>query len=54
MVDTDSPKFVLGKKIGYSLVTYIAVCLVIKGTKIIMKSGRALLITSLVPGATLL
>ena len=43
MVDTNSPEFQIGKKIGYVLMTYIGVRLIIKGTKIIIKSGRLLL-----------
>ena len=52
MVDSSSPEFGLGKKLGYLLMTYIGVRLIIKGTKIIIKSGRALLIIKLLPGAT--
>ena len=40
-----SPEFQIGKKIGYVVMTYIGVRLVIKGTKIIIKSCRALVNT---------
>ena len=50
MVDTNSPEFILGKKIGHVLMTYIGVCMIIKGTKLVLKLGRALIITSSVPG----
>ena len=43
MVDTNSPAFQIGKKIGYAFITYVGVSLVIKATKIIIKSGYALL-----------
>lgn len=36
MVDTNSPEFVIGKKIGHLLMTYIGVRMIIKGTKIIL------------------
>jgi len=45
MVDSNSPEFQIGKKIGYILMTYIGVRLVIKGTKIILKSCKALINT---------
>lgn len=44
MVDPNSPEFQIGKKIGYVLMTYVGVRLVIKGTKIILKSCKALII----------
>jgi hypothetical protein len=43
MVDTNSRAFQIGKKIGYGLMTYIGIRFIIKGTKIIIKSGRVLL-----------
>lgn len=43
MVDTNSPEFQIGKKIGYAFGTYIGIRLIIKGTKIIIKSGRVIL-----------
>jgi hypothetical protein len=42
MVDPNSAEFQIGKKIGYALMTYIGIRLIIKGTKIIIKSGRVL------------
>ena len=45
MVDPKSPEFEIGRKIGYILMTYVGVRLVIKGTKIILKSCRALINT---------
>ena len=38
MVDTNSPEFQIGKKIGHALMTYIGIRLIIKGTKIVLKS----------------
>lgn len=43
MVNTNSPKFQIGKKIGHALVAYICIRLIIKGTKIVLKFGRVLL-----------
>ena len=43
MVDTNSPEFYIGKKIGYALMTYVIVRLIIKGVKIVLKSGRVLI-----------
>ena len=43
MVDTNSPAFQIGKKIGHGIMTYIGIRLIIKGTKIILKSGKILL-----------
>lgn len=43
MVDTNSPEYQIGKKIGHVFMTYIGIRLIIKGTKIIIKSGRVLL-----------
>lgn len=43
MVDSNSPEFQLGRKIGYIVMTYVGVRLVIKGTKIILKSCHALI-----------
>ena len=45
MIDSNSPEFQLGRKIGYVLMTYVGVRLIIKGTKIILKSCRALINT---------
>lgn len=42
MVDTNSPEYQIGKKIGYVFMTYIVIRLIIKGTKIIIKSVRVL------------
>ena len=42
-VKTNSPEYQVAKKIGYLFVTYIGIRLIIKGTKIIIKSGRVLL-----------
>lgn len=44
MVNSDSPAFKLGEKIGHAIVAYIGVHLVIKGIKVIIKSSKALLI----------
>ena len=41
--DTNSPEFQVAKKIGYLFMTYICIRIIIKGTKIIIKSGRVLL-----------
>ena len=43
MVDTNSPEYRIGKKIGHVFMTYIGIRLIIKGTKIVLKSGRVLL-----------
>ena len=43
MVDQNSPEYQIGKKIGHVFMTYIGIRLIIKGTKIILKSGRVLL-----------
>ena len=42
-IDTNSREFQIGKKIGHVFMTYIAIRLIIKGTKIIIKYGRVLL-----------
>jgi len=42
-INTNSPAFKIGEKIGYVCMTYIVIRLIIKGTKIIIKSGRVLL-----------
>ena len=47
MIDTNSPEYKIGKKIGHAIMTYIVVRLVIKGAKIIIKSGRVLLDSSM-------
>ena len=46
-IDTNSRAFKIGEKIGSSFMTYIIVSLIIKGTKIIIKSGRVLLNSSM-------
>ena len=46
MVDKNSPEFQIGKKIGQALAAYIGVRMLINGTKMILKSVRALLITA--------
>ena len=43
MIDTNSPEFQIGKKIGHAFMTYIGIRLIIKGTKITIKSLRVLL-----------
>jgi len=43
MVDTNSPEFQLGKKFGHLLMTYVGIRIVIKGTKLVIKHGSALL-----------
>lgn len=43
MVDQNSPEYQTGKKIGYAFMTYIGIRFIIKGTKITIKSLRALL-----------
>ena len=43
MVDTNSPEYQIAKKIGHVFMTYIGIRLIIKGTKIIINSGRGLL-----------
>ena len=35
MVDTNSPEYQIGKKIGHVFMTYVGIRLIIKGTKII-------------------
>ena len=43
MVDTNSPEFLIRKKIGHAVITYIVVRLILKGVKIVLKSGRVLI-----------
>ncbi len=43
MVDTNSPEYQIGKKIGHVFMTYIGIRLIMKGAKIVIKSGRVLL-----------
>ena len=43
MVDVNSPEYQIEKKIGYVFMTYIGIRLIIKGTRIVIKSGRVLL-----------
>lgn len=43
MVDPKSPAFKIGKKIGQVFMTYIGIRLIIKGTKLTIKSLRALI-----------
>ena len=43
MVDTNSPEYQIRKKIGHVLMTYIGIRLIIKGTKIILKSVRVII-----------
>ena len=52
MVDTNSPEFALGKKLGHLVMTYIGIRMIIKGTKIVLKSSRVLLLISPITGAT--
>ena len=44
MIDTNSPGFKAGEKIGYLLMTYVGIRLIVKGTKIVLKSGRAFIL----------
>ena len=43
MVDPNSPEFQIGKKIGHAVMTYIGIRLILKGVKIVLKSGRVLI-----------
>lgn len=43
MVDPNSSEYKIGKKIGNIFMIYIGIRLIIKGTKIIIKSGRVML-----------
>jgi hypothetical protein len=43
MVSTKSREYQIGKKIGHAFMPYVVIRLIIKGTKIIIKSGRVLL-----------
>jgi hypothetical protein len=43
MVDTNSPEYQIGKKIGHVFMTYIGIRLIIKGTKMVINFGRVLL-----------
>ena len=42
MVDTNSPEFQIGKKIGHLFMSYIGIRFILKSVKILIKSGRAL------------
>jgi hypothetical protein len=54
MIDTNSTGFLIGKKIRHALAVYVVIKIVIKGSKLIIKSLRGLLISSVVPGGNLL
>ena len=43
MVDTNSPEYQVGKKIGQAVMIYIGIRLVMKGTRMILKSAKYLL-----------
>jgi len=46
VIDTNSLEFLIGKRIGSLLMSYLIVRLVIKGRKLILKWGQAFLIVS--------
>lgn len=43
MVDSNSPEFKVGKKIGQLFMTYIGIKLIIKGGKLVLKNAKALI-----------
>lgn len=42
MVDSNSPEFEIGRKIGYCIMTYVGVKLIIKGGKLLIKGAKGL------------
>jgi len=46
MIDPNSAEYQIGKKIGHALMTYVVIRLVIKGTKMILKHGRIIFVSS--------